>query len=178
MAAFWLAVAGSGIAQQKPGGSKVGWMAYRNDTPIAIMVQASVPGPNNQERRYPAHQMNPREAAWDQVSGIGYKTIRVYDAKGKELCKESVNYTGKDLFFSIQLEVTTGKGNEKITKAKVIPVPDPRTVPGFNPGAMPGPGFPGMVPPGGTMPGRPLGGIPGLTPIPGPGGPIIVPGVR
>jgi hypothetical protein len=169
-AAFVLLAAHTALAQQQMAPPKVGWLAYRNDSPITLVVQASAPGPNNQERKGPPHQMNPREAAWDQVSGSGLKTITVYDAKGQALLREGVNYAGKDLFFSIQADVIV-KGKDKIVKVKLVPLPDPRNLPvGGNPNFAPG-GFPGMVLPGlnPSMP-RPL------TPIPSPGGPIIIPG--
>lgn len=170
-AAFGLLTAETGSAQhQLAPPPKVGWLAYRNDSPVAIVVQASAAGPNNQERRLPPHPMNPREAAWDQVSGTGYKTITVFDVKGQVLVRDSVNFTGKDLFFSVQADVTI-KGKDKVIKAKLVPLPDPRNVPvGGNPNFAPG-GFPGMVLPGNnpSMP-RPL------SPIPSPGGPIIIPG--
>lgn len=173
-ASLGLLTAETGSAQ--PQGApppKVGWLAYRNDSPVAIVVQASATAPNNQERRLSPHPMNPREAAWDQVSGTGYKTITVYDAKGQVLSRDSVNFTGKDLFFSIQADVTI-KGKDKVIKAKLVPLPDPRNVPvGGNPNFAPG-GFPGMVLPG-TNPNMPTMPRP-LTPIPSPGGPIIIPG--
>jgi hypothetical protein len=97
--------------------------------------------------------MNAREAAWDQVSGIGPKTITIYDYKNRQIGKETVNFAGKDLFFSIQVDVA-GKGMDKTFKARLVPLPDPRQTPGFVPGAMPGPGYPGMLPPG-VNPGKP-----------------------
>jgi hypothetical protein len=148
-AAFGLLTAETGSAQQQMAPPpKVGWLAYRNDSPVTLVVQASAPGPNNQERKGPPHQMNPREAAWDQVSGPGQKTITIYDAKGQVLLREGVNYTGKDLFFSIQADVAL-KGKDKVvTKARLVPLPDPRNLPvGGNPNFAPG-GFPGMILPG------------------------------
>ena len=174
-AAFGLLTAETGSAQpvQAPP-PKVGWLAYRNDSPVAIVIQASASGPNNQERKLSPHPMNPREAAWDQVSGTGYKTITVYDAKGQVLVRDSVNFTGKDLFFSVQADVTV-KGKDKIIKARLLPLPDPRNVPvGGNPNFAPG-GFPGMVLPG-SNPNMPTMPRPPLSPIPSPAGPIIIPG--
>jgi hypothetical protein len=137
-ALVWFLLAGSGTAQiaMPAAPPKVGWLVYRNDSPISVLVQASIMGPNNQERRGAPHQMNPREAAWDQVSTPGPKTITIYDSNGKVIFRDSINYVGKDLFFSIQAEVTV-KGKEKIVKGKLVPLADPR---GFSPVMMP-PGF-------------------------------------
>jgi hypothetical protein len=138
------------------GAANAGWLAFRNDSPILVIVQTASPGPNGQPRRNAAHQLNPREAAWDQVTGQGPKTVTVYDAKGRELCRETVNFAGKDLFFSVQVELNA---KDKTLKAKLIPVPDPRGGPAVNPGLMPG--NPGITP---IRPGL-MPGIPGFNPL-------------
>lgn len=145
-----------------------GWLAYRNDTAVPVFLQGSVILPNGTERRGTPHQINPREAAWDQVIGAGPKILTIYDAKGRLLSRDTVPFVGKDLFFSIQLEVLV-KGNEKIIKTRLVPVPDPRLngqAPGFQ-------GLPGAA--GNAMPVYPS--LPGgLNPIMTPGGPVVLPG--
>ena len=96
------------------------------------------------------------------------------DGNGRQLSRDTVQFTGKDLFFSIQLDVVV-KGNDKAIKIKLVPLPDPR----INPAALQAtmPGFPGGMPvttPGG-YPTRPLPG--GLNPVPSPAGPIVFPGL-
>jgi hypothetical protein len=164
-AALWLATAGMARAQQLMAAPQVaGWMAYRNDSLVQVLVQASSMGPNNQERRGPPHLINPREAAADQVFGAGPKTITVYDAKGSRvLGRVSVNFVGKDLFFSVGVEFDK---NKQPIKATLTPVPDPRTNPGGFPGmagGMPGVGMPAVRPPG-TMPLNPVPGVPVIVP--------------
>jgi hypothetical protein len=149
----WLVVASTGPAQIAAP-PNVSWIAYRNDTPVQVLVQAS-----SGDRKAPPHRVNPREAAYDQV-GQGPKTvtIAIYDTKGQLLCAEAVNFTGRDLFFSIQIDAPKGA---KTIKVKLVPLADPR-------GLMPG----GMLPGGGG--GLPV--IPGLGPVISPTGtPIIIP---
>lgn len=127
--ALWFATVGSGTAQV--GGQVAGWLAYRNDSKFTIVVQASYVV-NNQERRGPPHLMNPRDAASDQVFGAGPKIITVSDPKtGRQLGRLVVPFVGKDLFFLIQVD---GGANNVPVRATVIPVADPRTVPGGFPG--------------------------------------------
>jgi hypothetical protein len=128
--ALWLATVGGGSAQV--GGQVAGWMAYRNDSKFTVAVQASYTV-NNQERRGPPHLMNPRDAASDQVFGLGQKTISVYDPKtARQLGRLVVPFVGKDLFFLIQVDA--GPNNQPL-RATIVPVADPRTVPGGFPGA-------------------------------------------
>jgi hypothetical protein len=77
--------------------------------------------------------MNPRDAASDQVFGVGQKTITVYDPKtGRELGRLLVPFVGKDLFFLVQVDAGA---NNTPGRATVVPIADPRTVPGGFPGA-------------------------------------------
>jgi hypothetical protein len=126
---LWFATAVSGSAQV--GGQAAGWMAYRNDSKFTIAVVASQVV-NNQERRGPAHLMNPKDAASDQVFGIGQKAITVYDPKtGRQLGRQVIPFVGKDLYFLIQVEAGP---NGTPGRATIVPVADPRTVPGGFPG--------------------------------------------
>lgn len=143
-----------------------GWLAYRNDTTLPIVLQGSTVLPNGTERRGTPHQINPREAAWDQVIGAGPKILTIYDAKGRVLSRDTVQFVGKDLFFSIQLDIAV-KGADKIVKTRLVPVPDPRLngpVPGLQGGAA------------NTMPAYPTlpGGL--NNPVTPPSGPIVIPG--
>ncbi len=144
-----------------------GWLAYRNDSVIQVLVQASVVQ-NNQERRGPLHQINPREAAADQVFGVGPKIISISDSKGRLLYRDTINFTGKDQFFSIRVDVSA---KDKSLKATLVPVSDPRTVPGMTTGFNPGTG---ARPPVGLMPTNPLPSLP-TTPTFVPSVPVAVP---
>ena len=70
-AAFGLLAAQTAVAQQQMAPPKVGWLAYRNDSPITLVVQASAPGPNNQERKGPPHQIGDLAAEERPGRGIG-----------------------------------------------------------------------------------------------------------
>jgi len=166
-AAVLLGLAGAASAPAQvvaiAGQTAAGWMAYRNDTTVPVILQGSSILPNGTERRGTPHRINPREAAWDQVIGAGVKILTIYDVQGRVVSRDTVPFVGKDLFFSIQLEVIV-KGNEKVIKTRLVPVPDPRLT-------GPVPGFQGM--PGGTAypvpPGR-------LNPVVTPAGPVVLPG--
>jgi hypothetical protein len=129
--ALWFATAGIGFPQVG-GGQVAVWMAYRNDSKFTIAVQTSYVV-NGQQRRGSPHLMNPREAASDQVFAATQKTITVYDPKtARELGRLVVPGGGKDLFFLIQVEAGA---NNTPGRATVVPIADPRTVPGGFPGA-------------------------------------------
>jgi len=91
-----------------------GWLVYRNDTNVQIIVQASV-FINKQEVRGAPHVINPKETAWDQVSQRGLKTITILDAATKRtLHREDVNYNGKDLIYSVQLDAAAMKAKKEV----------------------------------------------------------------
>lgn len=168
-----LGMAGLGSAQQPLAPPNSGWIAYRNDSIYPVVVQASIPGPNNQDRRGPAHLINPRETAADQVFGAGAKTITITDPKAnKVLFRDSVNFTGRDMFFCIKVDA----GKDKTpAKAALIQIPDPRGT-GTFPGAMPGyrPGVPGLPGVNSPRPSATMPALPGATPfVPSP--PITLP---
>lgn len=115
---LWCVTAMSSSAQV--GGQVAGWLAYRNDSKFTVAVQASQLV-NNQERRGPAHLMNPKDAASDQVFGMRQVAINVYDPKtGRQLGRLVVPFVGKDLFFLIQIEAGA---NGTPGRATVVPVP-------------------------------------------------------
>lgn len=126
-AVLWLTWAAVGQAHVV---RNVGWFAFRNDTGISIFVQTASTAPNGKVTPGVPQPINPRGAAWEQVAGQGPKVVTIYDAKMKVLGQGPVHFAGQDLFFSVQLEVIN-RGNEKIVRAKLVPVADPRQMPGM-----------------------------------------------
>ena len=157
--------AGMGSAQVVPNPNPAGILAYRNATPMQVIVLVSVTV-NGQQRNGQPHVLNPGEAAWDQVVGLGLKVVTVYDPKTqKPIGEQRINFAGKDQFFIIQADPAT-KG-----RVRLVQVPDPRGTPGAFPGmaggVMPGiggvmPGASGIVP---GFPGVMPGTLPGITPV-------------
>jgi len=126
---LWLVCAPQGraqVAMQR----NVGWFAFRNDTGISIYVQTASIAPNGKITPGIPQPINPRGAAWEQVAGQGPKVITIFDAKLRVLAQGPVNFAGQDLFFSVQLDVVI-RGNEKVPVAKLIPITDPRQMPGM-----------------------------------------------
>ncbi len=78
--------------------SQAAWIGYRNDTGLVVVVQGSSAVGIGQP-----HQINAKQAAWDQVKP-GNKTITITDPKtNKLLWKGPVTVADKDVFFSIQV---------------------------------------------------------------------------
>jgi len=117
----------------------VGWLVYRNDTNGPVIVQSASLGANGRLQPGAPHPINPRGAAWDQISGAGPRMRIVYDAQQKVLFQGQVNFVGQNLAFSIQQEAAV-KGNEKAARARLVPVALPGMMQG-NPGALAGPSF-------------------------------------
>lgn len=101
--------------------AKAAWIGYKNDTPHTVVVQGSS-NVGGQVRKGQPHQINPREAAWDQVTA-GVKTITVFDPQqpNRVLWQGQVNVGDKDQFFSIQVEI----GADKQPRMKLVPVAPP-----------------------------------------------------
>jgi hypothetical protein len=98
-------------------GADGGWMGFRNDTNIPIIIQG-VSIINRVPRQGPRHVLQPGQECWDVMIAKGNKLILIADAKQptRILLQETVNYAGADLFFSVQPD------------AAVIPLPNaPRT---------------------------------------------------
>jgi hypothetical protein len=98
--------------------SQAAWIGYRNDTGAVVVVQGS-----SQLGVGQPHQINPKQAAWDQVKA-GKKIITVTDPQtNKLLRKVEINVADKDLFFSVQV----GKdGTVQLTTVAVPPGMMPR----------------------------------------------------
>jgi hypothetical protein len=108
-----------------------GSLGYQNMTNLVVMVQGSSTDAKGMVHKGPPHQINPKESAFDQVATPGAKTITIYDPKQANVIyyQGTINFAGKDLLFSIQLDNAPGAAQ----KVKLVPVPIPM------PQAMPAP---------------------------------------
>jgi hypothetical protein len=78
--------------------ARAAWIGYKNDTGAVIVVQGSSPVGVGVP-----HQINPTQAAWDQVKA-GNKTVTITDPRtNKLLWKGNVMVGDQDLFYSIQV---------------------------------------------------------------------------
>jgi len=110
-----------------PATAEAAWMGYTNGTNMVVLVQGSSQAPNAMIRRGPPHQINPKEAAWDQVQP-GVKTITIFDPRqpNKIFFHGQVTVGDKDVFFAIQPD---GVGPDKVPRVKLVPVAPPANMP-------------------------------------------------
>lgn len=158
-------------------------LGYSNDTrgPLVIQLSTMI---GNQERKWQPRSINPRERNFEPIAVPGVKVIylTVLDPQFRQIAKFPINFTGRDMFYSIQVDPVGTQVDKTLTLRLIeirLPQPGPGmpgampAFPGGFPGAMPGfpgamPGFPGTMP---VTPGVPLPGtVPasGTTPTPPP----------
>src|SRR5438552_13269789 len=88
-----------------PAAADAAGIAFRNDTDSPILVQG-ISVINRIARRGKLHVLRPGEVSAEIVLVPGSKLIIVADAKQptRILCQKEIQFTGTDLFFSIQVE--------------------------------------------------------------------------
>jgi hypothetical protein len=104
------------LAAATPTAVQAGYLGCKNDLNVPVIVQVSATV-NGRVARGQPHVINPRESAWDPVNQIGVKNITITDAQQRVIFSGAVNYVGKDLYFSIQLD-----NSEKPPKVKLYPI--------------------------------------------------------
>ncbi|MBY0522288.1 MAG: hypothetical protein K2R98_02770 [Gemmataceae bacterium] len=110
-----------------PNAAQAAWVGYQNNAGFVVVVQGSSQGPNNQVRRGPPHQINPKEAAWDQVQS-GPKTITIFDPRqpNRVFWQGQINVGDKDMFFIITPD---GVNPDKSPRVKIVPAAPPAMMP-------------------------------------------------
>jgi hypothetical protein len=110
-------------------------LGFRNDTPGPVIVQG-VSIVNRIPRRDRAHVLQPGEVCWDTVPVVGNRLVTIADARLpiRTLYQNSILCPGKDLFYSIQVEVPPMLPGQRALALRVklvpaqppAPMPDPR----------------------------------------------------
>jgi hypothetical protein len=85
-----------------------GWLGFRNDSNVPIIVQG-VSVVNGMPRQGPRYALQPGQECWYVLISQGNKLILVADARQPTipLLRDTVNYSGTDLFYSIQAASTS-----------------------------------------------------------------------
>lgn len=144
-----------------PEAARAFWFGYSNDTRAPLVIQLSMMV-NNQERKNQPRSINPRERNFEPIVQPGVKVVflTVMDAQQRQVGRFRINFPGRDVFYSIQVDqVATQVNKTTVLQLVEIRLPAPGPAPGAPggmqamPGAAPGfPGFPGSMPNPGFMP--------------------------
>jgi hypothetical protein len=107
-----LSLGGVFLVDGRCAGADGGWLGLRNDTNGPIIVQG-VSIINRVPRQGPRHVLLPGQESWDVMIAPGNKMIIISDAKQptRTLLQQTVNYAGKDLFYSIQPDANGAGAN-------------------------------------------------------------------
>jgi len=113
-----------------PGRVEAGSLGYQNMTNLVIMVQGSSTDAKGVVHKGPPHEVNPKEAAFDQVSTPGPKTITIYDPKqaNRIYYQGTINFGGKDQVYSIEFD-NPARAMGAAPKVKLVPVAIPVAMP-------------------------------------------------
>lgn len=123
-----------GLLSLCPGIAQAGWVGFRNETNVPVVVQIThVVRPREQHGK--PHLIQPGNVTWEAVMQPGAKRITVYNANQPRqvLYQGPLLYAGNDLFFAVQLEAPTpGMPVPLLPKLTVQPAKAP-TLPGQTP---------------------------------------------
>jgi hypothetical protein len=146
------------IAVLVPACADAAWLGYKNNTPAAVVIQASdvvvVNGKVQQIRPGKPHPLYPGEVAWDAIAAPGKRIITVYDPKtNRQVYQDWADCNNKiDLFLSLQfITPPQVKGQPPPQPVlKLVPIPVPQLPKNQLP-----PGFTPSSPSGGSSPSNP-----------------------
>jgi hypothetical protein len=141
-----------------PACADAAWLGYKNNTPAAVVIQASdvvvVNGKVQQIRPGKPHPLYPGEVAWDAIAAPGKRIVTVYDPKtNRQVYQDWADCNNKiDLFLSLQfITPPQVKGQPPPQPVlKLVPIPVPQLPKNQLP-----PGFTPSSPSGGSSPSNP-----------------------
>jgi len=107
-----------------------GWLGYKNESTVPVVVQTSTVV-NNVIVRGKAHTLYPGEIAWDNIPAPAVRQLSVFDAKNnnKLILQDTVTLVNRDVFLSVRSETPAQQPGKPAPQpvfklaATVAPVP-------------------------------------------------------
>ncbi len=90
------------LAAAAPGAAEAGWVGFRNETTVPVVVQIGHVTANRVQQGKPL-LLHPGNVTWERVLQPGNKVITIYEpAQRRVLFQGPLLYAGNDLFFAVQ----------------------------------------------------------------------------